>query len=393
VTVKLTVRLKRVEEFALNAVINRSMDYLVRMSKPDCWFLIYHRSIMNFTIFIPLIDVALPRQVQISDNLPVYYNIARVHRLWVQCIKYGIVFLDPVLAGSESDYLSVCDRLEKLITIECSAESSGSKRFLPLNETYFNSLSSSDQKEYAICHRHELAMFQLEHKMCHKCRSVSLMKNYSVCRVDNEKHVCSECKQKQEATFYKKDCNRLLPVWYDDDGSVQFELPEELKDLRLGEQLLIQRFSCFVPLVHIKNGTMGIKGHCCCFKQDLADVCNDLPRTKVNAVKVIKAIRQEIGSSIAKSFYIRRDKVMNALKWLKKYHKWYREDPDLVINENNLDWMDGASECELVDLHTIQDSSDDHAENHHGSSSDIFVDECIGQKYGELKLWHDLKTV
>jgi hypothetical protein len=328
----------------------------------------------------------LPRQLQDSDSLPIYYNRQLVHSLWIRCIKYGVVFLDPLLAGSESDYVSVCDRLEVMITNECMAESAGSKRFLPLNETYFNKLSCSEQEEYAICHNHELAMFQLEHKRCHKCLSVSLMKNYSDCRGGDGVNVCSDCKQKKESAYYKIGCNRLLPVWFDDDGTVQFELPDELKDLRLGEQLLIQRFSCFVPLVHIKNGTMGIKGHCCCFKQELADVCNDLPRTKVNAVKVIKAIRHELGNPITKSYYIRRDKVMNALKWLKKYHKWYREDPDLVISESNLDWMNGADECELVDIHTIVDSSCDDRirENPHGSPSDMFVDDCIGQKFGEL---------
>lgn len=32
---------------------------------------------------------------------------------------------------------------------------------------------------------------------------------------------------------------------------------------------------------------------------------------------------------------------------MKKYHKWYRDDPDLVIDESNLPWMGDREECDL----------------------------------------------
>jgi hypothetical protein len=288
------------------------------------------------------------------------------------------MFLDPIVTNTESDYKSVCDRMRKSINDERASEVSGLKRFLPFNQVYFDSLSYEDQREYSICHKHELAMFQLGHKKCYKCLSVSLMKNYSQCKNDSNLFLCSECKQKDDTVFYQKDCNRLLPVWYDESGAVQFELPTELKDLRLGEQLLIQRFSCYVPLVHIRNGVMGLKGHCCCFKQEISEICNSLPRTNVNAVKVVKSIRDSLGNNMTKAFFIRREKVMDALKWLKKYHKWYREDPNLVIDENNLQWMNGADECELRDLHVIDDdSSPDQEDPPNGLSSDLFNDEMI----------------
>jgi hypothetical protein len=142
----------------------------------------------------------------------------------------------------------------------------------------------------------------------------------------------------------------LLPVWFDDNNEVQFNIPEELRCLRLGEQLLIQRLSCFIPIVHIKNGIMGLHGHCVSFRQDIIEICNILPRTRVNAIKIIKSYNTagNIGLQDFDMFIIRRDIVLSALKWLKKYHKWYREDPDLIIQESNLDWMQGKQSACLI---------------------------------------------
>ena len=326
----------------------------------------------------------LPRQTQDLGTLPIYYNSQVVHELWAQCIKYGVLFLDPLLAESVTDYNTTCDRLRKMVEVEIQAEMAQTKRFLPFNQQYFDSLSYPAQKEYASCHSHDLAMFQLQHRKCHKCLSVSLVKDYCVSRKAPGEYVCSDCKQKSDNVFFQKDSNRLLPVWFDESNNVHYELPEELRDLRLGEQLLIQRFSCFVPLVHIRNGMMGLKGHCCCFKQELADVCYCLPRSKVNAVKVIKAMREANGQPITQSFFIRRTKVMCALKWLKKYHKWYREDPDLVIDDSNLDWMKGEEECELLDIHVTEDCSSSNEDHPHGTSTDLFADGVDDQVYGTI---------
>ena len=43
-------------------------------------------------------------------------------------------------------------------------------------------------------------------------------------------------------------------------------------------------------------------------------------------------------------FLIRRRKVLDAFYWLKKYNHLYRDDEELVINESNLDWMNGKDE-------------------------------------------------
>lgn len=53
---------------------------------------------------------------------------------------------------------------------------------------------------------------------------------------------------------------------------------------------------------------------------------------------------------------IRRTKVLNALRWLKKYYKWYREDADLIIDELSLDWMNGAEEAEFTNIQFVEES-------------------------------------
>jgi len=91
-----------------------------------------NRSVLNY-----IKDEKLPRQTQSLDTLPTYYNRLIVHELWSQCIKYGVVFLDPLLAKTVTDYNATCDRLQKLIEGEVEAELAQTKRFLSFNRVIF----------------------------------------------------------------------------------------------------------------------------------------------------------------------------------------------------------------------------------------------------------------
>ena len=97
---------------------------------------------------------------------------------------------------------------------------------------------------------------------------------------------------------------------------------------------------------------MGIEGNCVCFRQDIADICNILPRTRVNAIKIIRTYndRSTTGVQNYNVFVIRKNVVIRALHWLKQYHRWYRDDPDLKIQESNLDWMGNNDEAQLLDI-------------------------------------------
>ena len=40
---------------------------------------------------------------------------------------------------------------------------------------------------------------------------------------------------------------------------------------------------------------------------------------------------------------------------MKKHHKWYRDDDELIICEEDLSWMNGEDECELPGIIDIQE--------------------------------------
>ena len=136
-----------------------------------------------------------------------------------------------------------------------------------------------------------------------------------------------------------------LPIWLDDTGTPMYHLPDELLGLREGEKLLIQMVSPYVPLRYLKLGAYGSEGHVCCFPQKVEEVYCTLPRKKVKAIKVIKGYKNEDGTQGETTFMIRRTKVLQALRWLKKYNAIYRDQ--VTIDESNLDWMDSDEEKEL----------------------------------------------
>ncbi len=289
-------------------------------------------------------------------------------------MKYDVQIDHNKLVHCEESYKSHVNLCSNEVTKRKIANLNSKTDILPFNYVAFTSLSDTSSKErYISSYKHEAYMFQLKHIRCCMCQAVSLYKDYTKVRGDDGKYICNDCKQKNVDFFYKKGTNGLLPVWFDDDGEVKYDLPTELQDLRLGEKLLIQRFSCFVPIVHIRNGVMGLKGHCCCFKQEISEVAKTLPRLQVNAVKVLKGIQDSRGVFTEASFVIRKEKVMNALKWLKKYHKSYREDTELEICEDNLNWMNGKEECELRDVLVIDEHDDLESvfEPHTGYVSDL----------------------
>ncbi len=195
-----------------------------------------------------------------------------------------------------------------------------------------------EEKEEVIC-RFETEMKKMKHQFCKECMCVSLMLEMS-----SIAHICKKCKQKPNGFNIT---NNLLPIWRDNNDNIQYEVPEELKDLSDAEKMLIQRVSPFIPLHHVKNGTMGIKGHVCSFPQDISEICTKLPRLPqdVSIVKLVHTYQQEIGGDMChKAFKVRRAKVLTALHWLKCHHQGYK---DIYICESNFDWMEGTDETQL----------------------------------------------
>ena len=97
-----------------------------------------------------------------------------------------------------------------------------------------------------------------------------------------------------------------------------------------------------VPCTHLYKGKIGLKGHTVMFNKHIEDICNELPRKKVNMICLIKEYTTTTTNELRhQKFLIRRDKVLNALYWLKQHHPGYT---NIRIAEENLDWMGKSSE-------------------------------------------------
>ena len=188
----------------------------------------------------------------------------------------------------------------------------------------------------------ENKMKGLKHKHCPCCQRVGLFVNLVKPR-DSDTEVCTKC---ASTKAWQNNTVEGLPFWIDSEGEKQYDIPEELTCLREGEKLLIQQVSCYVPVLHLKHGQLGSQGHVCSFPLDLSEVCDKLPRfpNDVKVLKVVKTFQLDGGEIGTKAFHIRKDIVLNALRWLKKFNILYR---DIEIIETNLDWIENGDEQEL----------------------------------------------
>lgn len=204
-------------------------------------------------------------------------------------------------------------------------------------ESHF--MTSQEKKAVFSEFENKTKCIQLNH--CKICRCVGL--NIQMSRKKSlQESTCKKC-EKLSSDYWIKE--NLLPVWFDKDNIPQYQVPIELSSLSDAEKMLIQRISPFVPLHHIKSGTLGLRGHICCFPQDISSVCNVLPRLPddVHIIKMLQTYRDKIGDdNNIKAFCVRRANVLCALQWLKKYHSEYK---NISILETNLDWMGNKSEA------------------------------------------------
>ena len=108
----------------------------------------------------------------------------------------------------------------------------------------------------------------------------------------------------------------------------------------------------------------------CSFPQRIQDVVDELPRVPENVtiVKVVRTTVNQGGEASIKSFKVRRQKVLQALVWLKKHNKEYA---DISICEDNLNWIPANEEISdlpisgqnSVNLIDFEDAKDGHTED------------------------------
>ena len=174
---------------------------------------------------------------------------------------------------------------------------------------------------------------------------------------------CDNCRTNKcsETDYYLK--MNLQPIWFerradgdlrlDEEGNPvpRYDIPNELKSLTMAEKLLIRRCSPLIPSHHIKNGTYGIFGHCVAFPQNIDEMCMDLPQKESNMVIFIRQVSNRVtGVSHSQHFRVNKNKVLTALRWLKKHHRGYH---DITITESNLDWIKEESVFNVAKKYTM----------------------------------------
>lgn len=202
---------------------------------------------------------------------------------------------------------------------------------------FYGTSSPSDVNKKAIL-EFETACANIKHQKCKICRRVGLHLGV------NKHDICQFCVRKKVGSI---NTPYNLPIWKDINGIIHYEVPEELKGLRIGEQMMIQKLSLYVPIQYLRFGQLCCTGHVCAFPQDIQSVCNILPRLpdQITRVQVIKKfVIGNTAESATKSFVIRKHVVLNALKWLKVHNPEYY---NIEIKETNLEWMDDEFEKEL----------------------------------------------
>ena len=289
----------------------------------------------------------------------------KVQLQWEQAITYDCNFVDPTTAKNKATYMFIFDSNNSAIEHQKNMARRGDLNVPVIDFRPFRNASKDEQITLEATFRFEVSQYKVKNRRCKTCHGVFLDNQFDTVS-GKQCRSCSKVGNRYSAS------NNVQPIWYDEYGEVQWHVPDELKGLRIGEQMLIQRYSPYVPLVHIKNGTFGCTGHVCCFPQDLGEVCHVFPRLPTD-VKVVKMVRHYIdgeGDEETQIYKVRREKVLTALHWLKKHHKEYANDPDLVIDECNLDWMGNKQEADLKGLISLEATTE--------KASDESADECIG---------------
>jgi len=98
----------------------------------------------------------------------------------------------------------------------------------------------------------ESSLQNIHFGFCHVCRERRL-------GMQTSNGTCSRCNS-SNVFFLLSHQNNALPIWKL-GNKIMYNVPKELQNLTIAEKLLIQRVSPLVPVIHIKNGILGSRGH------------------------------------------------------------------------------------------------------------------------------------
>jgi hypothetical protein len=89
------------------------------------------------------------------------------------------------------------------------------------------------------------------------------------------KPICGSCSHNPAGNTAQ---NQVIPYWLDRHGTIHTNVPGELNDLNFAENQLIALASSHMSLIHLKNGTLGSRGHCVSVEHKISELFTTLPR-------------------------------------------------------------------------------------------------------------------
>uniref|UniRef100_U9SRZ5 DUF6570 domain-containing protein n=1 Tax=Rhizophagus irregularis (strain DAOM 181602 / DAOM 197198 / MUCL 43194) TaxID=747089 RepID=U9SRZ5_RHIID len=139
------------------------------------------------------------------------------------------------------------------------------------------------------------------------------------------------------------------------------EVPDELRDLTEIEEMLVAQVFSVMSVYRLCGGQHGYRGNIINFPQDVQEFASKLPRHP-SLLDVLVIRRQSASNAEAfRDFKVRRDKVTQALIWLKQNNRYYA---DVIIDHEILQSLpiDGTINDQLQDINediNYDESEDD----------------------------------
>ena len=255
-------------------------------------------------------------------------ELSILDKMRLKCLQYGGEMLDTYdwsLRTSETEKQSCKNNYDEW-SRRCEKTVSN---IVPLNiknihQFKLNTMNNRRRAVVAIA-KFEFMMKNVTTLVCKCCHEWSMVRTFK------DDYICDRCKaNKHDKTYFIK--KNYQPIWYDDKGDMRWSIPTELQDLSLQEELLIQRNAPYIPILHLYNGSLGLKGHCVVFERESSGDINKLPRCKSDIVHFNRQYGCKSEGKEQKQMFIkvRRKRIIEAIQLLQKIHSCYK---DVILDE------------------------------------------------------------
>ena len=248
--------------------------------------------------------------------------------------------------------------------------------FCSLSYDQFSSLSEAERYAFIVAIETEQRFKAIDLSVCSNCMVCNVtpkrVKKRNIGQVRPEESnssfaelLCDSC-YKNEKKFGLD--NNVIPYWIGKDGIRYTTVPQVLQELTFAEKQLIALVTSHMNLIHLKNGTLGSTGHVVALEQDISSVATILPRLPkdVRIVKVLRKSQTKKQEVFEKMFTVRKQVVLDALRWLVQHNQLYKQYA-VRVEEKNLEWM-GTSETAVLPV--FQSLYDHSSQNYSGDDDD-----------------------